>query len=467
MVVPRLAPTIPADMPDRETAAIVLAAGKGTRMKSRFPKVLHPLAGRPMIAHLLASVEALAPERVVVVLAPDMDSVAAAVAPARTVVQREQLGTAHAVLAARDALAGFGGDVLILFGDSPLIATDTLRAMIAARRAEPEPTAVVLGMRPDDPGAYGRLIVGRDGALERIVESRDAAPEESAVRLCNGGVMAIDGARLFDLLDRVGCNNAKNEYYLTDIVSLTRADGLRCTVVEANSDELLGVNSRADLAAAEALVQRRLRRAAMDSGVTLIDPESVTLSFDTEFGRDVVVDPHVVFGPGVRVGDDARIRSFSHLEGATVGDGAAVGPFARLRPGAEIGEGARVGNFVEVKKAAIEAGAKVNHLSYIGDARVGAGANVGAGTITCNYDGFDKWHTDIGAGASIGSNTALVAPVTVGDGAIVGAGSVITKNVAADALAVARAKQESLAGGAIRHRARKQSARGKRTARES
>ncbi len=453
-------------MPDRPIAVIVLAAGTGTRMKSRFPKVLQPLAGRPMIAHFLDTARVLGPERVVVVVGPGMDAVADAAAPAECVVQGDQLGTAHAVLAARDALAGFTGEVLIVFGDSPLISAETLGAMVAARHAEPQPAIVVLGMRPNDPADYGRLIIGADGALERIVEFRDAGPEDLAVGLCNSAVVAVDGTRLFDLLDRVGRDNAKGEYYLTDIVALARAEGLGCAVVEADAGELMGVNTRADLAAAEALVQRRLRRAAMDAGVTLIDPDSVTLSFDTAFGRDVVVEPNVVFGPGVRVGDDVRIKAFSHLEGAAIGDRAAVGPFARLRPGAELGEGARVGNFVEVKQAVIEAGAKVNHLSYVGDARVGAKANVGAGTITCNYDGFDKWRTDIGAGASIGSNTALVAPVKVGDGAVVGAGSVITKDVPADALAVTRAQQENLDGGAIRHRARKRAAREKRKARK-
>ncbi len=442
-------------MAERETAAIVLAAGKGTRMKSALPKVLHPLAGRPMIAHLLASVAALGTARAVVVVGPGMAAVAEAAAPARAVVQREQLGTAHAVLAARDALDGFDGDALVLYGDTPLVTAETLRTVFAARRAQPEPAVVVLGMRPDDPGAYGRLVVGGDGALERIVEARDASLEERALGLCNSGMMAVDAERLFGLVDRVGRDNAKYEYYLTDIVALARADGLPCAVVEAPADELLGIDSRAGLAAAEALVQRRLRRAAMDAGATLLDPDSVHLSFDTAFGRDVVVEPHVVFGPGVRVGDGARIRGFSHLEGATVGNGVVVGPFARLRPGTELGEGAQVGNFVEVKQATIEAGAKVMHLSYIGDARVGERANVGAGTITCNYDGFTKSRTDIGAGASIGSNTALIAPVKVGDGAMVGAGSVIAEDVPDDALALTRAPQDTRAGAAARFRKRK------------
>ncbi len=449
-------------MSEREIAAIVLAAGMGTRMKSRIPKVLHPLAGRPMIAHLLASVAAVGPTRTVVVVGPGMDAVAEAVAPAKTVVQDEALGTAHAVLAARAALAGFDGDVLILFGGDPLIPVEVMHTLIDARRAAPTPTVVVLGMRPDDPAGYGRLVTGKDGGLERIVEYRDANAEERAAGLCNSGVMAVDGARLFDLLDRVGDDNAKNEYYLTDIVALARAEGLGCAVVEGDAADLVGVDSRADLARAEARVQQRLRRAAMDAGVTMIDPESVFLAFDTSFGRDVVIEPNVVFGPGVSIGDDVRLRAFSHIEGATIAAGAAVGPFARIRPGTDLGENARVGNFVEVKNAVIEQGAKVNHLSYVGDSRVGAHANVGAGTITCNYDGFTKSHTDIGAGAFIGSNTALVAPVKIGDGAIVGAGSVITRDVPADALALTRAPQESREGWAQRLRARKKAAKDKR-----
>ena len=442
-------------MAKREIAAIVLAAGEATRMKSDTPKVLHAIAGRPMIGYVLDALAALPADRVVVVVGPGMDDVVEAVAPAECALQEAPLGTGHAVLSAREALAGFTGDVLVLFGADPLITPKTLRAMVAARRTAPEPAIVALGMRPADPALYGRLIVSADGALENIVEARDATAGEQAVTLCNAGAMAVDGARLFDLLERVGNDNAKREYYLTDIVAVARADGLHCAVVEGAADELIGVDSHAGLAAAEALVQDRLRAKAMADGVTLLDPPTVTLSYDTAFGRDVVVDPHVVFGPGVRVGNGVRIRAFSHLEGATLADGAAVGPFARLRPGAEVGVDARVGNFVEVKNAAIEAGAKVMHLTYIGDARVGAGANVGAGTITCNYDGFTKSHTDIGAGAFIGSNTALVAPVKVGDGAVVGAGSVITGDVAADALALTRAPQTTHAGWAARLRAAK------------
>ncbi len=451
-------------MSERPIAAIVLAAGQGTRMKSRLPKVLHALAGRPMIGHVLAAVDALSPARVVVVVAPGMDAVAAAAPGAAIAVQEQPLGTAHAVLAAREALAGFEGDVLILFGADPLITPETLARMVAARNAAPGAAVVVLGMRPDDPGAYGRLVLDRDGALDRIVEFRDASPEERAIPLCNAGVMAVDGTHLFALLDAVGNDNAKGEYYLTDIVAVARARGLRCAVVEGDADELKGVDSRADLAVAEALMQARLRAAALAAGVTMIDPSTVYLAFDTEIAEDVVIEPNVVFGPGVRVGRGARIRAFSHIEGAEIAAGAQIGPFARLRPGASVGEAARIGNFVEVKAAAIEDGAKVNHLSYVGDARVGAGANVGAGTITCNYDGFSKSRTEIGAGAFIGSNTALVAPVSVGDGAIVGAGSVVTRDVPADAVATTRAPQDTRPGAAKRLRARKQRAKERKAA---
>ncbi|MGE5506308.1 MAG: bifunctional UDP-N-acetylglucosamine diphosphorylase/glucosamine-1-phosphate N-acetyltransferase GlmU [Actinomycetota bacterium] len=441
-------------MASHKLAVVILAAGMGTRMKSQLPKVMHPLAGRPMISHLKQTVEALSPDRVVVVVGPGMDSVAAAVAPWPTVVQHERLGTGHAVMQAREALAGFHGDVLVLYGDTPLIGQATLERMLAERRGPRHPAVVVLGFRPADPGEYGRLVVGAEG-LKAIVEHRDATPDQRTIPLCNSGVLALDGARLWKLVDRLGNDNAKGEYYLTDLVALARADGACCTHVEGDVLELLGVNSRAELAVAEAVVQRRLREAALTGGATLIEPETVWLSWDTRLGQDVLIWPNVVFGPGVTVGNGVTIRSFCHFEGCTIADGAELGPFARLRPGAEIGEGVHIGNFVEIKKAAVEKGAKVNHLSYVGDARVGAGANVGAGTITCNYDGFNKSFTDIGEGAFIGSNTSLVAPVKVGDGAIVGAGSVITKEVGAGALAVARGSQMELKGWADRFRERK------------
>ena len=439
-----------------DCAAIVLAAGMGTRMKSRRPKVLHPLAGRPMILHLLDTVRGLGVERIAVVVAPGMQDVAATVEPASTAVQGEALGTGHAVLAARELLAGFAGDVLILFGDTPLVSDRTLRKMLDARAAPDRPAVVVLGMRPAGPNEYGRLVPAADGSLDAIVEFRDASEEQRGLPLCNSGVMAVDGGVLFELLDKVENRNAKGEYYLTDIVAVARGRGLRCAVVEGSEEELLGINSRIELAGAEAIVQRRLREQAMLNGATLLMPESVHFSWDTRIGRDVTIGPFVSFAPGVEVGDGVEIKGFCHFEGTSIAEDAIVGPYARLRPGAEIGAGAHIGNFVEVKKAVVERGAKVNHLSYIGDARVGEKANVGAGTITCNYDGFAKHHTDIGAGAFIGSNTALVAPVAIGDGAFVGAGSTITQDVPADALAVERADSDVREGWARRYREKKQ-----------
>ncbi len=450
------------DSDTRPVAAVVLAAGHGSRMKSAIPKVLHPIAGRPMLLHLLDSVAPIGADPTVVVVGPGMQAVAEAVAPRPSVVQAHRRGTADAVLAARALLDGFAGDVLVLLGDTPLLRVQTLQALLAARRRPPHPAVVVLGFRPPDPGDYGRLVLDGDGALQRIVEPRDATSGEGAVGLCNSGAMAVDGTRLFGLLERIENDNAKGEYYLTDIVALARADGLACAVIEADADELIGVNGRAELAQAEAVMQRRLRQAAMDGGATLTDPGTVWLSADTRLGRDVVVGPNVVFGPGVIAEQGAEIRAFCHLEGVTLRTGATVGPFARLRPGTEVGVGARVGNFVEVKNAILEAGAKANHLAYIGDARVGAGANIGAGTITCNYDGFDKHRTEIGAGAFIGSNTALVAPVSVGESAIVGAGSVVTQDVAADAVATTRAPQRQVPGAARRFRQRKAAAKAKK-----
>jgi bifunctional UDP-N-acetylglucosamine pyrophosphorylase / glucosamine-1-phosphate N-acetyltransferase len=448
------------------TAAIVLAAGKGTRMKSHLPKVLHPIAGRPMIGHVLASLAPLGAAPVVVVVGPGMEEVSAAVAPHPSAIQAEQLGTGHAVLAAKEALGkalgsqmGGGkapGDILILYGDTPFISTATFERLLARRRAADRPAAVVLGMRPADPGEYGRLIADGEGRLEAIVEHRDATAAERGIGLCNSGVMAVDGTLLWELLAQVGNGNATGEYYLTDIVALARRRGLVCAAVEAPADELIGINSRADLAAAEALLQGWLRDRAMAEGATLVDPSSVWFSFDTRLGRDVTVGPHVIFGPGVEVADAVEIRSFSHIEGARIGSGAVIGPFARLRPGSVIGAKARVGNFVETKNVTLAAGAKANHLAYLGDAKVGAGANVGAGTITCNYDGFGKYQTVIGAGAFIGSNSALVAPVTVGERAVVAAGSVITQDVAPDALAVARARQVEKPGWASLFRAKMQ-----------
>lgn len=431
---------------------IVLAAGLGTRMKSKRPKVMHPVAGRPMLGHVLAAVDTLTPSTVTAVVGPEMaedQDVRDTIAPHALAVQQDRLGTAHAVLAARDALSGIEGDVLVVFGDTPLITPETLSRMVAARR-DSGAGVVVLGFEPEDAGAYGRLIVGAGGDLQAIVEAKDATPEQLDVRLCNSGVMVLDAGQALGWLDRIGNDNAKGEYYLTDVVALARTDGRGAMSVTGDPDEVLGVNSRAELAVAEAIVQTRLRGDALAGGATLTDPASVYFSFDTRLGRDVTIGPNVVFGPGVTVDDDVEIRAFSHIEGARIASGAVVGPFARLRPGADLGADVRIGNFVEVKNAALGQGAKVNHLSYVGDSEVGAKANIGAGTITCNYDGFFKSKTIIGAGAFIGSNTALVAPVTVGAGAIIGAGSAISKNVPADALSVTRAPQRDLKDWAAR-----------------
>ena len=442
-------------MSDRELACVILAAGKGTRLKSKVPKVLHPVAGQPMIRHVADVVDALAPQRAIIVVGPDMDAVAASVAPWDVSVQREQRGTADAVRAAADHLSGFEGDVLVVFGDTPLITVETLQRMIDRRREPDDPAVVVLGMRPDDPAQYGRLVVDQGGNLEAIIEFADASPEQKSIRLCNGGLMAFDGRRLPELLAGIEDGNAQGEFYLTDAVEVARGLGHVCAFVEGSAIEVHGINSRAELAMAEAYMQDRLRAAAMAGGATLIDPGSVFLASDTELGRDVTIGPSVVFGPGVTVEDDVEIRAFSHIEGAVVRSGAIVGPFARLRPGAEIGTGARIGNFVEIKNATLGAGAKANHLTYLGDAGIGAGANIGAGTITCNYDGYLKHRTEIGEGAFIGSNTALAAPVRVGDRANVGAGSVITRDVPDDALAVARGEQVEKPGAAKRYRERK------------
>ena len=437
-------------------AAIVLAAGQGTRMKSALPKAMHEVAGRPMVLHVLDAVKALGAQRAVVVVGPDMPEVGETVQPFATAIQPRQLGTGDAVKAARQALGDFRGTIFILYGDTPLITSATLGRMLAAReRAKPKSAIVVLGFRPAEPGAYGRLVVGGSGALAGIVEAKDAKPAELEIKLCNSGVMAVDGALLWELLDKVGNANAKREYYLTDIVAFARKKRLHCGVIEAPEAELLGVNDRIDLARAEAAFQERLRRAAMEAGATMIDPASVFLSWDTRLGRDVFIGPNVIFGPGVAVHDGAEIRAFCHLHGAEVGAGAIVGPFARLRPGTKLGRGVHVGNFVECKAALLGDGAKANHLAYVGDAEIGAKTNIGAGTITANYDGFFKHKTVIGKGASIGSNTVLVAPVRIGDGALVGAGSTITRDIAPDALAVTRAELKEIPGAAKRYRERK------------
>lgn len=442
-------------MTTRPLAAIILAAGSGTRMKSDTHKVLHAIAGRPMLLHLVDTVASLAPERTVVVVGARREQVEAAVSPhgVTTAHQADQLGTGHAVAQAKDALAGFDGDVLVLYGDVPLVSAATMRRMVERLHATDAPAAVVLGFRPADPGAYGRVIADGDGRIARMVEYKDASPEERAETLCNSGLMAVRSADLFALLARVGNDNAAGEYYLPDIVMLAAGDGRVSAVIETDAVEVTGVNSRAELAGLEAQWQQARRAQAMADGATLIAPETVWFAHDTTIGRDVTIEPNVVFGPGVSVADGAIIRGFSHIEGASIATGATVGPYARLRPGAVVGEGAHVGNFVEMKKAVLGKGAKANHLTYLGDAEVGAGANIGAGTITCNYDGFFKYPTRIGAGAFVGSNSALVAPVSIGDGAIVAAGSVVTKDVEADGLVLVRPPQEVKPGWAKRFRA--------------
>lgn len=423
-------------------ALVILAAGKGTRMESDLPKVLHQIAGAPMLWHAMRAGAALEPERTVVVAGHGFDTVAAAARdydPDVTVVeQAEQLGTGHAVSQALPALEGFEGDVVVLYGDTPFISEDTLEAMRAARASH---DVVVLGFEAADPARYGRLVMAGDD-LVKIVEFKDATDEERAITLCNSGVIAADAGLLTALLGKVGNDNASGEYYLTDVPGLARAEGHSATVVRCPEAETLGVNSRADLAFAEAAFQTAARTALLDQGVTLQAPDTVQLGWDTAVGRDAEIEPYVVFAPGVTIESGARIRAFSHLEGCHVSRGAVVGPYARLRPGAELAEDVHVGNFVEIKNAQLHEGAKANHLTYIGDAEIGAKTNIGAGTITCNYDGVFKHRTIIGKNAFIGSDTMLVAPVTVGDGAMTGSGSTITADVPAGALALARGKQE-------------------------
>lgn len=440
--------------PGRTCLAIVLAAGEGTRMRSSRPKVLHEMAGRSLLGHALAAVAGAGADAVAVVIGPDRPDVAAEVkkhAPhAAVFVQTERKGTAHAVLAARESLAQGHDDVLVAFADTPLVQSATFAALRAA--LHDGAAVAALGFEARDPAGYGRFVI-RDGELEAIVEHKDADAATRAITLCNAGLMALDGKRVLAILDAIGNSNAQNEYYLTDAVAMAHAQGLHAVARTAPEAEVQGVNDRAQLAAVEADFQRRKRAEVMAAGATLIAPETVFFSHDTEVGRDVVVEPNVVFGPGVRIADGAVVHAFSHLEGASVGPGASIGPYARLRPGADLAKGARVGNFVEVKAASIGEGAKVNHLTYIGDAEIGAGANIGAGTITCNYDGFVKSKTIIGEGAFIGSNSALVAPVRIGAGAYVGSGSVITRDVQPDALAVARGRQIEREGWAASFRA--------------
>jgi bifunctional UDP-N-acetylglucosamine pyrophosphorylase/glucosamine-1-phosphate N-acetyltransferase len=443
---------------------VVLAAGKGVRMRSDLPKVLHPIGGRSMLAHLLATVGQLGAQRIAVVVGPGMDGVraeTARVAPGAEVFeQAEQLGTAHAVLAARAALQRHAGTVLVLFADCPLTEAATLRRMIDALDAGAH--IAVLGFEPDDPSGYGRLILDARGRVAAIREHKDAGDAEGRLRLCNAGAMAFRVGDLAGLIGRIGNANAKAEHYLTDAPAIASGDGLVAVPVLCSAEEAMGINSRAQLAAAEAAFQRRARARAMEGGASLVAPETVWFSHDTALGRDVVVEPNVFFGPGVVVEDGVHILANCHIAGTRIRKGARIGPFARLRPGADIGAEAHIGNFVEVKNARIEAGAKANHLAYVGDGRVGEGANIGAGTIFCNYDGFDKHFTDVGKGAFVGSNAALVAPVRIGDGAYIGSGSVITRDVEPDALALERSAQEQRPGWAAKFRKLKHNRKAKR-----
>jgi bifunctional UDP-N-acetylglucosamine pyrophosphorylase/glucosamine-1-phosphate N-acetyltransferase len=437
----------------RSSLTIVLAAGEGTRMRSATPKVLHPVAGRSLLAHVLAAAPKGRLASLAVVVGPEHEAVVDEIRRVRpdaaTFVQRERQGTAHAVLAACDMIARGADDLLIAFGDTPLISSTTFERLRAP--LEKGAALAVLGFRAADPTGYGRLLV-EGGRLVAIREQADATDAERAIRLCNAGVMALDGRKALDIIEKIGNANSKREYYLTDAVAVVRELGLEAVVIETGEDEVRGINTKAQLAEAEQIMQSRLRKAALDAGVRMVAPETVYLAADTTFGKDVTIEPFVVIGPGVSISDGAVIHSFSHIVQASIGKNASVGPYARLRPGTSLGEGARIGNFVETKAARLEAGVKVNHLSYVGDAHVGPNANIGAGTITCNYDGFGKNRTEIGAGAFIGSNSSLVAPVKIGSGAYIGSGSVITRDVPDDALAVERSQQTNREGGAKRYR---------------
>ena len=440
-------------MTARSSLTVVLAAGEGTRMRSSLPKVLHPVAGESLLSHVLHAAPNGGGASLAVVIGPDHQAVADETrrvrSDAATFVQRERLGTAHAVLAAREAIAADADDLLIAFGDTPLISAETFERLRAPLKNGA--TLAVLGFRAADPTGYGRLVV-ENGKLVAIREQAAASAEERKITLCNAGVMAFDGRKALGILDEIGNANAKGEYYLTDAVAIVRRQGLEAVVIETSEDEVRGINTKAQLAEAEAVLQARLRKAAMEAGVTLIAPETVYLAADTKFGRDVTIEPFVVIGPGVSIGDGAVIHSFSHVVEATIGKKVSIGPYARLRPGTSLGDGSRIGNFVETKAAILEEGVKVNHLSYVGDAHVGANSNLGAGTITCNYDGFLKHKTLIGKGAFIGTNSSLVAPVKIGAGAYIGSGSVITRDVPDDAMAVERSQQSIREGGAARYR---------------
>ena len=434
-------------------AALILAAGRGTRMQSARHKVLHPIAGKPILGHLMDELATMEPAKTVVVLGAEREEVEPFVKTrgANVALQEDRLGTGHAVLEAREALADFDGMVLACFGDVPMVRACTVALMLHRLQAD-EPACVVLGFRPDDPLAYGRIIADASGRIMKMVEYKDASEDERAVDLCNSGLIAAKAQDMFALLDRVRNDNAQGEYYLPDMVMVAQVDGRHSAVIEAEPWEVAGINSRAELAAVERAWQDRRRADVMKAGATLIDPATVWFSHDTEIGQDVTVEPQVWFGPGASIADGATIHAFSHIEGASVGPGCSVGPYARLRPGAVMEKNSKVGNFVEMKKAVLGEGARASHLTYLGDATVGAKANIGAGTITCNYDGFFKYRTEIGEEAFIGSNSALVAPIRIGDGAIIGAGSVVTRDVEADALGVARGKQSAKSGWAKKFR---------------
>jgi len=440
-------------MTDRSSLTIVLAAGEGTRMRSSRPKVLQPVAGQSLLAHVLGAAPKGAGTALAVVVGPDHRAVEQETRRLRpdaaTYVQRERLGTAHAVLAAREAIVRGADDLLVAFGDTPLISAATFERLRAPLKDGA--ALAVLGFQAADPTGYGRLLV-EGGRLVAIREQADASPAERAIRLCNAGVMAFDGRRALEIIEKIGNANSKGEYYLTDVVAIVRNLGLEAVVIETSEDEVRGINTKAQLAEAEAVMQAGLRRAALEAGVTMIAPDTVFLAADTRFGNDVTIEPFVVIGPGVSIADGAVIHSFSHIVHSSIGKNALVGPYARLRPGTSLGDGAKIGNFVETKAATLEAGVKVNHLSYIGDTHVGEGTNIGAGTITCNYDGFSKHKTEIGKGAFIGTNSSLVAPVKIGNGAYIGSGSVITKDVPDDAMAVERGLQTNREGGAVRYR---------------
>ena len=440
-------------MSARSSLTVVLAAGEGTRMRSSRPKVLHPIAGQSMLAHVLSAAPNGEGAKLAVVIGPDHEAVAGEIKRLRPdatiVVQSERLGTAHAVLAAREAIAAGADDLVVAFGDTPLISAETFARMRAA--LQDGAALAVLGFRAADPSGYGRLLI-EDGQLKAIREHADASADERKVTLCNAGVMAFDGRKALEILDRISNVNAKGEYYLVDAVGIVRQQGGEAVVIETSEDEVRGTNTKAQLAEAEGVMQARLRRAALDAGVTLIAPDTVHLAADTTFGQDVTIEPFVVIGPGVSIADGAVIHSFCHITQCSIGRNAQVGPYARIRPGTSLGEGAKIGNFVEAKASTLGAGVKVNHLSYIGDTEIGPNTNVGAGTITCNYDGFAKHKTTIGKGAFIGTNSSLVAPIKIGDGAYIGSGSVITRDVPADAMAVERSTQNNREGGATRYR---------------